>query len=275
MKKIIFLSLSILWVFLAKTYGSDNNGNGLYLLIEDPDLRPIEVFSLTKNPVFNQLLEVYEVYVFKKAYPELQANDYVIKSSNDEKLKEELLLKFEESFSTVIVRGYGLHIIIENSDLLPIEEKQFFFTKNQEFNQLLKTYEVNVFLQLGPTSISEFAQKFYLIKSPYQDELKKELLLKYSEGIPLVEEAPGEPIADFIGIEYADNNIPYIKDGILFWGSANKSPVKINLYSLNGVKIKEIYSVTDEYSLKNNVSVPVLYEIIIGNKRYTGKYIFN
>ena len=77
MRKIIFLSLSILWVFLAKIHGNEN-GNGLYLLIEDPDLRPIEEFSKTNNPEFNQLLEVYEVYVFKKAFPTLPSREYVI-----------------------------------------------------------------------------------------------------------------------------------------------------------------------------------------------------
>ena len=76
-----------------------------------------------------------------------------------------------------------------------------------------------------------------------------------------------------IETEYTD--VPVIKDGVLFWENADKQPVKINLYSLNGAKIKEVYPVTNEYSLKNNVSIPVLYEIIIGKKRYSGKYIFN
>ena len=79
------------------------------------------------------------------------------------------------------------------------------------------------------------------------------------------------------GVEtgYVNNDILFIKDGILFWENANKLPVKINLYSLNGVKIKEVYPVTNEYSLKSNVSIPILYEVIIGNKRYVGKYMFN
>ena len=68
--------------------------------------------------------------------------------------------------------------------------------------------------------------------------------------------------------------IPLYKDGILFWENVTKSPVKIRLYSLNGVKIKEVYPVTNEYSLKNNTSIPVIYEIIIENKQYVGKYIF-
>ena len=78
-----------------------------------------------------------------------------------------------------------------------------------------------------------------------------------------------------IETEYSDSDIPFVKNGILFWRNQDKSPVKINLYSFNGVKIKEVCPITDEYSLKNNVSIPVLYEIIIGTKRYTGKYIFN
>jgi len=74
--------------------------------------------------------------------------------------------------------------------------------------------------------------------------------------------------------EYTDSDIPFIKDGILIWKNADNLPVIINLYSLNGIKITEVYPTTNEYSLKTNVSVPVLYEIIIGNKRYAGKYIF-
>jgi len=72
-----------------------------------------------------------------------------------------------------------------------------------------------------------------------------------------------------------DSDIPYITDGVLFWKNPEKLSVKINLYSLNGAQISEVYPVTDEYSLKNSVSTPILYEIIIGNKRYVGKYIFN
>jgi len=83
------------------------------------------------------------------------------------------------------------------------------------------------------------------------------------------------PLTDGIETEYSNSDIPFIKDGILFWENPEKLPVKINLYSLNGAKIKEVYLVTDEYSLKNNVSVPVVYEIIIGTKRHTGKYMFN
>jgi len=78
-----------------------------------------------------------------------------------------------------------------------------------------------------------------------------------------------------IETEYVNNNIPFIKDGVLFWKNTDKLPVIINLYSLNGVKIKEVYPATNEYVLKTNVSVPILYEIIIGNKRYVGKYILN
>ena len=78
-----------------------------------------------------------------------------------------------------------------------------------------------------------------------------------------------------IETEYTDNNIPFIKEGVLFWENADKLPVIINLYSLNGAKIKEVYPVTNEYSLKNNVSVPILYEIVIGNRRYVDKYMFN
>ncbi|MCL2597835.1 MAG: hypothetical protein FWD66_09345 [Paludibacter sp.] len=72
-----------------------------------------------------------------------------------------------------------------------------------------------------------------------------------------------------------NNNIPFTKEGILFWENPEKLPVRITLYSFNGAKISEIYPVTDEYSLKNNMNIPVLYEIIIGDKRYAGKYIFN
>ena len=74
--------------------------------------------------------------------------------------------------------------------------------------------------------------------------------------------------------EYTEFDSPYIKDGILFWKNPDKLPVKINLYSLTGIKIKEVYPVPDEFSLKMNVFIPGLYEIIIGNKRYAGKYIF-
>ena len=73
--------------------------------------------------------------------------------------------------------------------------------------------------------------------------------------------------------ESPHNDIPFISDGALFWKNTEKLPVKINLYSLTGAKIKEIYPTTDEYSLKTNISAPILYEIIIGNKRYVGKYI--
>jgi len=58
MKKSIFLSLSFLCFFLVKIHGNEI-GNGLYLLIEDRDLRPIETFSMTNNEEFNQLLEAY------------------------------------------------------------------------------------------------------------------------------------------------------------------------------------------------------------------------
>ena len=78
-----------------------------------------------------------------------------------------------------------------------------------------------------------------------------------------------------IETESTHNGIPFINNGILSWKNTEKLPVKINLYSLTGVKIKEIYPTMDEYSLKTNLFAPILYEIIIGNKRYTGKYIFN
>jgi len=133
MKKIIFLSLSFLCFFFVKIHGNET-GNGLYLLIENPDLRPIETFSLTKNTEFNKLLETYNVYVFKKAYPTLPVREYLIKSSDNEKLKEELLAKFSKSISFAKVHLFGLLIRIEGSDLLPVEEKQFFLTKNPEFN---------------------------------------------------------------------------------------------------------------------------------------------
>ena len=275
MKRIIFLGLSFLCLFFVKIYGNEA-GNGLYLLIEDPDLRPIEEFSMTNNEEFNQLLETYNVYVFKKAYPTLPSREYLIKSSDDEKLKEELLLKFGENISFARIYSFGLEIGIEDPNLLPIEEKQFFLTKNPEFNQLLETYKVDIFLQAFPTTVTEFLQKTYMIQTPYQNELKEELLLKYSESIPLVEDVPGEGVIPENSIEYIYNdNLFIIKDGTLFLKNPDGSPVKINLYSFNGVKIKEVYPVTDEYSLKNNVSIPVLYEIIIGTKRYTGKYIFN
>ena len=66
MKKIIFLSFAFLCLFLVKI-----QGNGLYLLIEDLELRPIEELSKTNNLEFNQLLEANKVYTFKKAYPML------------------------------------------------------------------------------------------------------------------------------------------------------------------------------------------------------------
>ena len=78
-----------------------------------------------------------------------------------------------------------------------------------------------------------------------------------------------------IEMESVHNDIPSTINGVLVWKNTEKLPVKINLYSLNGVRIKSFYPTTNEYCLKTNVSVPVIYEIIIGNKRYTGKYIFN
>jgi hypothetical protein len=78
---------------------------------------------------------------------------------------------------------------------------------------------------------------------------------------------------NIIEAESVHNNIPFIINGALFWKNTDNLPVKLNLYALNGAKIKSIYPITNEYCLKTNVSVPVIYEIIIGNKRYTGKYI--
>ena len=201
MKKIIFLILAFLCLFFVKIYGNET-GTGLYLLIENPDLRPIEEFSLTKNPEFNKLLETYNVYVFKKAYPTLPSREYLIKSLDDEKLKEELLLKFKEKISFAKVYSFGLEIGIEDLDLLPVEEKQFFLTKNPEFNQLLETYKVDVFLQAFPAVVTESSQKTYMIKSLYEDKLKEELLLKYRESIPLVEEMPDEHVLAYTPNDY-------------------------------------------------------------------------
>jgi hypothetical protein len=76
-----------------------------------------------------------------------------------------------------------------------------------------------------------------------------------------------------IETELAHDGVPFIANGVLFWKNKENLSVKLNLYSLNGVKIKSVYPKSDEYCLKTNVSIPIIYEIIIGDKRYTGKYI--
>ena len=80
---------------------------------------------------------------------------------------------------------------------------------------------------------------------------------------------------ELVKTESTQNDIPFINEGTLFWKNKENLPVKICLYSLSGRKIKEVYPITDEYSLKCDQFAPLIYEIIIGNTRYTGKYIFN
>jgi len=215
------------------------------------------------------------VYVFKKAYPTLPSREYLIKSSDNESLREELILRFGESISFAKTYVFGLMINIENLDLLPIEEKQFFLTNNPEFNQLLETYQVYVFLQAFPTAVSESLQKTYMIKTPYRDELKEELLLRYSEGIPLVEKMPGEGITLRVPAKYAENNIPFIANGILFWENPQQLPVRINVYSITGAKVFSIQSAENKINLSLHLRQTGVYivEVIENGRRYSGHFI--
>jgi len=250
MKKIIFLTLSFLLIFLTKIYGNETE-KGFRILIEDADLRPIEEFYRTKNPEFNNLLETYKVYVFKKAYPTLPNREYIIKSADNEKLRDELLSKFKESIVFAKVYSFGLEIHIENPELFPIEEKQFFLSKNQEFNKLLETYKVDFFLQDCPAVVSEWLKKIYLIKSPYQDKLKEELLSKFSKNIPLVEEAPGEPTSDYTPNDY--NSYVYTPAN---WYNYNGN---YNTASLDLIRAQEAWDITKGLLPKVKVAITDTY----------------